>query len=75
LRGFLRQAFNAAASFCARVFGLDFGATTGAVEGAGLPAPLNVALAGAPKIDGCGEGAALHDSPVSHGGGKETTGG
>lgn len=32
-----------------------------------LPAPENVALAGEPKIDGCGEGEGLHASPVLHG--------
>jgi hypothetical protein len=34
-----------------------------------LPVPENVALDGAPKIAGCGEGAALHESPLEHGGG------
>ena len=34
-----------------------------------FPAPENVALGGAPKISGCGEGAALHESPDVHGGG------
>ena len=29
---------------------------------------IRKALGGAPKIAGCGEGAALHESPVSHGG-------
>jgi hypothetical protein len=31
-----------------------------------LPAPANVALAGAPKIAGCSIGAALHESPLVH---------
>jgi hypothetical protein len=35
-----------------------------------LPLPVNVALAGSPKTAGCGEGAALHASPVVHGGGE-----
>jgi hypothetical protein len=34
-----------------------------------LPAAENVALAGEPKIEGCGEGAALHDSASAHAGG------
>jgi hypothetical protein len=34
-----------------------------------LPTPTNVELAGAPNIVGCGEGAGLHESPVSQGDG------
>ncbi len=36
----------------------------------GLPVPENVALAGAPKIAGCGDGAGRHESPLSHAGGS-----
>ena len=38
--------------------------------GTTLPAPVNVALDGAPKIAGCGDGATLHASPLVHGGGE-----
>jgi hypothetical protein len=61
------HARNAAANFCARLTDLPF---TASVDGTlAFPAPENVALGGAPKIAGCGEGAALHESPVVHGGG------
>jgi hypothetical protein len=64
----LLHAFKAFDNFCVRVS--DFTALAGA-EPAGMmfPAPENVALDGAPKIDGCGVGAALHASPFVHGGG------
>jgi hypothetical protein len=64
----MAQPFNARASFCARVN--DLGLTAGGEEDdpTTFPTPTNVALAGAPKIDGCGDGAALHESPELHGG-------
>jgi hypothetical protein len=70
--GFLRHAFNAAASFCALLNGFAFGFAAGtAASGGGVmfPAPLNVALAGAPKIVGWGAAGARQDSVVAHGDG------
>jgi hypothetical protein len=64
----LRHAFNALASFCARVEGLGLAAGV-LVSGVMFPAPENVSLEGAPKNAGCGVGDGLHASPVSHGGG------
>jgi hypothetical protein len=46
--------------------------TTETEGGARLPDPENVALAGAPYIAGCGEGAARHESAVVHDGGETT---
>jgi hypothetical protein len=67
-RGPFLHAASAFASFCARVN--DLGATLGLNPcDTTLPAPANVALEGEPKIAGCGDGAALHESPVEHGGG------
>src|SRR5258708_1282783 len=64
------HALNARASLCARLDGLALRFTTGPVDPAvTFPAPENVALDGDPKTDGCGEGAALHESAVAHGGG------
>lgn len=40
----------------------------GGGDGVRLPRPLNVALGGEPKIDGCGVGDGLHDASVAHGG-------
>lgn len=70
---FFAHASNAFASFCARVNDFDLTAGFEAAGEVRLPAPENVALGGAPKIAGWGEGAGLHESPVLHGGG--TTGG
>ncbi len=39
----------------------------------GIALPWNVALDGAPKIDGCGSGAARHPSAVSHTGGTSAS--
>jgi hypothetical protein len=64
---FFLQALRALLSFSMRICSAVF-RFTAAGGGAGLPGPLKVALAGAPKIDGCGVGAALQESPVSHGG-------
>jgi hypothetical protein len=55
-------------SFCASVGGFAL-PDLPAAAGIGLPAPLNVPLDGAPKIDGCAAGAALHASAVTHSGG------
>ncbi len=41
----------------------------------GIALPWNVALDGAPKIDGCGSGAARHPSAVSHTGGTSASAG
>jgi hypothetical protein len=71
LADFFRHAFSARESFCARVDDLALTVTT-PEEPETFPAPENVALAGAPKIGGCGDGAALHESPESHSG--EATG-
>ena len=38
--------------------------------GAKLLVPEKVALAGAPKIEGCGEGAGRQEASVEHGGGE-----
>ena len=63
--------------FPARRFGFafvffgDIGLTT---DGARLPDPENVALAGAPKTAGCGAGAARHESAVVHAGGTAAAG-
>ena len=65
------HAFNARASFCARVNTLTFflaTLTAGAPPRLMLPWPENVALAGAPKLAGCGAGAARHESAVTHAG-------
>jgi hypothetical protein len=40
-----------------------------------FPTPENVALGGEPKIPGCGEGAALHESLFVHAGGVAGGGG
>src|ERR1700722_894588 len=73
LRDCLRHAFSALESFCALVNDLGLAFTVGGTEpGAMLPTPKNVALGAAPKIDGCGVGAALHESPVEHAGGETT---
>src|ERR1700733_6146072 len=45
-----------------------FAGTDGGDGTVTFPDPLNVALDGAPKIAGCGKGAALHDASVTHGG-------
>lgn len=66
---FLWQARSARASFCARVNPLERMVGLGPVD-VTLPAPENVALDGEPNIAGCGVGAALHASPVSHAGGS-----
>jgi hypothetical protein len=67
LRFFL-HALNARVSFCDRVSDL----TAGFVDAAAttFPAPENVALGAGPKIVGCGLGAALHESPELHAGGR-----
>lgn len=49
--------------------------TTGLEAGAALPDPEKVALAGAPKSAGCGEGAARQESAVVHGGEDAVTAG
>jgi hypothetical protein len=66
--GFLRHALNAAASFCALLNGFAFttGTAAGGAGGVMFPVPLNVALAGVPKIDGWGEAGARQDSAVAH---------
>jgi hypothetical protein len=68
----LRQTLSARANFCARVN--DLGVTAFDGETMTLPTPLNVALGAGPKISGCGDGAALHESPDVHGGGDTGTG-
>jgi hypothetical protein len=50
-----------------------FVSATGGEEETRSPGPLNVALAGDPKISSCSDGAALHDASVTHGG--DTDGG
>src|ERR1035441_10552666 len=60
---FLRQALRALASFSARICAAVFGFGGGGGEGFRFPGPENVALAGAPKVPGCGAGGALHASP------------
>jgi len=65
---FFRHARKARASLCALVNDRRF-TTVPDDAGATLPTPENVALGVAPKISGCGVGAALHESPDVHGGG------
>ena len=55
LFGSFLHAFNAFASFCARVSGFDFDFTAGLdTAGGKFPTPLNVALDGVAKIGGAG---------------------
>ena len=54
---------------CFTVFLVPFVGTTTDGDGCGLPLPDNVALAGAPKIAGCGSGAGLHASALEQAGG------
>lgn len=55
-----------------RINALSFTTGDGADEDR-LPAPENVALDGEPNTDGCGDGAALHESPVEQTGGATGT--
>ena len=72
----LWQAFKALVSSfaltCAAV-GFAGGAAGGDVSVVRLPGPENVALAGAPKTDGCGAGAARQASADTHAGGDVTS--
>jgi hypothetical protein len=69
LRLFL-HAFSARASLCARVNCFVAGLPDKGADGIAFPAPENVALGAGPNIAGCGAGAALHESPESHTGGR-----
>src|SRR5580700_8022524 len=63
--------FRAFVSFCTRVGALPLLLPAGFTgSGARFPAPENVALGAGPKISGCGDGAALHESPEEHSGGE-----
>src|ERR1039457_620720 len=61
---------------CLHLFGFALTFTTGLTWGTGatLPAPENVALAGAPNTPGCTDGGGLHASPLLHAGGTTLTG-
>jgi hypothetical protein len=62
--GFAWHLRNAAARFCAT--DKPFLATVFDAAGTGFPAPENVALGGAPNTPGGDDGAARHESAVTH---------
>ena len=67
----LRHAFSAFASLAALICAAVGFAGGGGGAGTMLPIPEKVALAGKPKISGCGVGAGLQEASVVHGGGGD----